>query len=79
MTQFQAKVLNDRFAWYACLSKTEAENNTINRQMRAYEFMMGEQYARLLLIFSIVITFGFSTPLITPFGQLYWPSLFYFD
>ena len=36
-----------------------------------YEFRFGEQYARMMLIFAMVVMFSVSCPLITPFGCLY--------
>lgn len=59
--------------WYliqACLSKSKAETPAIRRAV-TYEFMYGEQYARLLLMFALVTMFSISCPLITPFGCIY--------
>jgi len=59
--------------WYliqACLSKSKAETPAIRRAV-IYEFMYGEQYARLLLMFALVTMFSISCPLITPFGCIY--------
>ena len=39
--------------------------------MFRYEFRFGEQYARMMLIFAMVVMFSISCPLITPFGCLY--------
>ena len=30
---------------------------------------MGEQYAKILMIFALIVMLSFSTPLITPFGK----------
>ena len=51
-------------------SKTSAQNTAISRAV-SYEFRFGEHYARQLMIFSMVIMFSISTPLISPVGLLY--------
>jgi len=59
--------------WYLlqlCFSKTEAEAPAIQRAL-TYEFRFGEHYARMLLIFAMVMMYSLSCPLITPFGCLY--------
>eukprot|EP00092_Neocalanus_flemingeri_P025310 GFUD01027442.1.p1 GENE.GFUD01027442.1~~GFUD01027442.1.p1 ORF type:complete len:880 (+),score=162.84 GFUD01027442.1:356-2995(+) len=59
--------------WYAlqvCISRSEAESRTIQRAV-TYEFRFGEQYARMLLLFAMVIMYSMSCPLITPFGLIY--------
>jgi len=59
--------------WYGCcllLSRTEAESGAISRAV-AVEFRFGEQYARMLLILSMVVMYSISCPLITPFGLVY--------
>jgi len=59
--------------WYmvqVCFSRTEAESPAIQRAV-TYEFRFGEQYARMLLIFAMVMMYSVSCPLITPFGLLY--------
>lgn len=53
-----------------CLSKSKVEAPAI-RRAATYEFMYGEQYARMLLIFALVTMFSISCPLITPFGLIY--------
>ena len=53
-----------------CLSKSKVESPAIQRAA-TYEFMYGEQYARMLLIFTLVTMFSISCPLITPFGLIY--------
>ena len=60
-------------AWYfiqVCMSRSKADNPAIRKAIR-YEFRFGEQYARMLLIFAMVVMFSISCPLITPFGCLY--------
>jgi len=59
--------------WYMvqlCFSSTEAEKPAIQRAV-TYEFRFGEQYARFLLIFAMVMMYSTSCPLITPFGLLF--------
>jgi len=59
--------------WYAlqvCISRSEAESRAIQRAV-TYEFRFGEQYARMLLLFAMVIMYSISCPLITPFGLMY--------
>jgi len=59
--------------WYLiqiCLSRSKVETTAIRKAIR-YEFQFGEQYARMMLIFAMVVMFSISCPLITPFGCLY--------
>jgi len=59
--------------WYGlqvCLSRSEADSRAIQRAV-TYEFRFGEQYARMLLLFAMVIMYSISCPLITPFGLVY--------
>lgn len=52
------------------LSHSEAESGAISRAV-AVEFRFGEQYARMLLMLSMVVMYSISCPLITPFGLVY--------
>jgi len=59
--------------WYGlqvCISRSEADSGAIQRAV-TYEFRFGEQYARMLLLFAMVIMYSISCPLITPFGLVY--------
>jgi hypothetical protein len=59
--------------WYGVqlvLSRGPADTHAIQRAV-AVEFRFGEEYARLLLMFAMVIMYSISCPLITPFGLLY--------
>jgi len=59
--------------WYLiqiCISRSKADTPSIRKAIR-YEFRFGEQYARMMLIFAMVVMFSISCPLITPFGCLY--------
>ena len=53
-----------------CLSRSKADTPAIRKASR-YEFRFGDQYARMMLIFAMVVMFSLSCPLITPFGLLY--------
>ena len=68
-----------------CISRSKADTPSIRKAIRCqrlklnlpsildfrYEFRFGEQYARMMLIFAMVVMFSISCPLITPFGCLY--------
>jgi len=59
--------------WYfvqICMSRSKADTPAIRKAI-TYEFRFGEQYARMMLIFAMVVMFSISCPLITPFGCLY--------
>ena len=59
--------------WYLvqiCVSRSKADTPAIRKAVK-YEFRFGEQYARMMLIFAMVVMFSMSCPLITPFGLLY--------
>jgi len=59
--------------WYLiqiCMSRSKADTPAIRKAIK-YEFRFGEQYARMMLIFAMVVMFSMSCPLITPFGLLY--------
>eukprot|EP00092_Neocalanus_flemingeri_P009447 GFUD01010165.1.p1 GENE.GFUD01010165.1~~GFUD01010165.1.p1 ORF type:complete len:846 (+),score=190.82 GFUD01010165.1:77-2614(+) len=59
--------------WYLiqiCMSRSKADTPAIRKAI-IYEFRFGEQYARMMLIFAMVVMFSISCPLITPFGCLY--------
>jgi len=58
------------YGFYVCLSRSKAEAGAVRRNVK-YEFRFGEQYARLLLIFAMVMMYSLSCPLITVFGLLY--------
>ena len=53
-----------------CLSRSKADTPAIRKASR-YEFRFGDQYARMMLLFAMVVMFSLSCPLITPFGLLY--------
>jgi hypothetical protein len=41
------------------------------RRAITVEFRFGEQYARMMLLFAMVVMYSIPCPLITPFGCLY--------
>ena len=59
--------------WYmvqVIISKSPANSMSVQRAI-TYEFRFGEQYARMLVIFALVMMLSLSCPMITPFGFLY--------
>merc|ERR1712227_174781 len=58
------------YLFEVCKSKTPANSGAIKRAI-TYEFRFGEEYAKMLMIFSLVIMISFTSPIITPFGLLY--------
>lgn len=50
------------------LSRTSAEYLTA-RQMTKFEFYFGTYYPRILLLFTLIVTFSISSPLIAPIGE----------
>jgi len=59
--------------WYAiqvCLSSSPANNKAIERAI-TFEFRFGEEYAKLLTVFAMVVMLSTSTPLITIFGLFF--------
>ena len=59
-------------------SKSKAEGPAIQKAS-AYEFRFGEQYARIMLIFCMMMVFSLSCPLITPFGLAFFTAKHYVD
>ncbi|XP_023327129.1 CSC1-like protein 2 [Eurytemora carolleeae] len=51
-------------------SRTKADTPAIRRAI-TYEFRFGEQYARMMLLFAMVVMYSIPCPLITPFGCMY--------
>lgn len=59
--------------WYLiqiCCSSSKADTPAIRRAITV-EFRFGEQYARMMLLFAMVVMYSIPCPLITPFGCLY--------
>uniref|UniRef100_A0A669Q082 Transmembrane protein 63C n=1 Tax=Phasianus colchicus TaxID=9054 RepID=A0A669Q082_PHACC len=53
-----------------CLAKSEPERLHIKRS-QAYQFQFGLEYAWTCCIFSVVMTYSITCPIIVPFGLLY--------
>ena len=73
MELFEALSRFPELFWYLvqiCVSRSKADTPAIRKAVK-YEFRFGEQYARMMLIFAMVVMFSMSCPLITPFGLLY--------
>jgi len=51
-------------------SRSKADTPAIRRAI-TYEFRFGEQYARMMMLFAMVVMYSIPCPLITPFGLLY--------
>jgi len=67
--------------WYAiqvCFSNSPADNKAIERAI-TFEFRFGEEYAKLLIVFAMVVMLSTSTPLITIFGFLYFVLKYFVD
>lgn len=68
--------------WYAilvCFSRSKAELPFIQSTLAVCEFQFGEQYARMMMIFCMIMTYSIACPLITPFGTLYFVIKHYVD
>ena len=61
-----------------CWSKHSAERPFIRKTLK-YEFRFGEQYARLMLIFTMTMMYCISCPLIAPFGLMFFVIKYYVD
>ena len=66
------------YALFLCWSKHGAERSFIRKTLK-YEFRFGEQYARLMLIFTMTMMYCISCPLITPFGLMFFLIKYYVD
>ena len=66
------------YAVQVCMSSSSANSAAIQRSVTG-EFLFGEQYARLLMMFAMVMMYSISCPLITPFGLLYFIFKHYVD
>ncbi|XP_053553352.1 calcium permeable stress-gated cation channel 1 isoform X2 [Bombina bombina] len=58
------------YAARLCFARTEPERLHVKRN-QAYEFQFGLEYAWTTCIFSVVITYSITCPIIVPFGLLY--------
>ena len=58
------------------ISRSVAEYETARQKIR-FSFPFGTKYAKILLIFTIIVTFSISSPLVAPAGILFIPYSFY--
>ncbi|XP_039595045.1 CSC1-like protein 2 isoform X1 [Polypterus senegalus] len=52
-----------------CLARSAAERNVKRHQ--AYEFQFGAAYAWMMCVFTVVMTYSITCPIIVPFGLMY--------
>ncbi|XP_048862806.1 CSC1-like protein 2 isoform X2 [Brienomyrus brachyistius] len=53
-----------------CLASSAAERRNVKRH-QAYEFQFGAAYAWMMCIFTVVMTYSITCPIIVPFGLMY--------
>ncbi|KAB5582003.1 hypothetical protein PHYPO_G00182160 [Pangasianodon hypophthalmus] len=53
-----------------CLARSAAERRNVKKH-QAYEFQFGAAYAWLMNVFTVVMTYSISCPIIVPFGLMY--------
>jgi len=53
-----------------CLSRSKSDTPAVRRAI-TYRFKFGEHYARMMMVFAMVVMYSIICPLITPFGCLY--------
>ncbi|XP_042560413.1 CSC1-like protein 2 isoform X1 [Clupea harengus] len=53
-----------------CLARSAAERRNVKRH-QAYEFQFGAAYAWLMNVFTVVMTYSITCPIIVPFGLMY--------
>ncbi|KAK3554684.1 hypothetical protein QTP70_032664, partial [Hemibagrus guttatus] len=53
-----------------CLARSTAERRNVKRH-QAYEFQFGAAYAWLMNVFTVVMTYSITCPIIVPFGLMY--------
>jgi hypothetical protein len=66
------------YAIAICWSKSEADTPAIRKSIKT-EFRFGEQYARLMMVFSMTMMFCISCPLIPTFGLFFFVTKHYVD
>ncbi|XP_070296123.1 LOW QUALITY PROTEIN: CSC1-like protein 2, partial [Salvelinus sp. IW2-2015] len=52
-----------------CLARSAAERRNVKRH-QAYEFQFGAAYAWMMCVFTVVMTYSITCPIIVPFGEL---------
>uniref|UniRef100_A0A674P3F6 Transmembrane protein 63B n=1 Tax=Takifugu rubripes TaxID=31033 RepID=A0A674P3F6_TAKRU len=53
-----------------CLARSAAERKNVKRH-QAYEFQFGAAYAWMMCVFTVVMTYSITCPIIVPFGLMY--------
>uniref|UniRef100_A0A8D3C8H4 Transmembrane protein 63B n=1 Tax=Scophthalmus maximus TaxID=52904 RepID=A0A8D3C8H4_SCOMX len=53
-----------------CLARSVAERRNVKRH-QAYEFQFGAAYAWMMCVFTVVMTYSITCPIIVPFGLMY--------
>ncbi|KAG9330555.1 hypothetical protein JZ751_023897 [Albula glossodonta] len=53
-----------------CLARSAAERRNVKRH-QAYEFQFGAAYAWIMCVFTVVMTYSITCPIIVPFGLMY--------
>ncbi|XP_033873212.1 CSC1-like protein 2 isoform X2 [Acipenser ruthenus] len=53
-----------------CLARSAAERRIVKRR-QAYEFQFGSAYAWMMCVFTVVMTYSITCPIIVPFGLMY--------
>ena len=54
---------------YMMFSRSSAEYENAQQNV-TFDFQFGDRYPRFLLVFTMVVTYSLSNPLITPFGMI---------
>lgn len=62
-----------------CLAKTRLQKELALKKAADYIFKYGEEYAWNLVVFNMVISFSLTTPLIVPFGVVYFILNYFVD
>uniref|UniRef100_A0A8C5NG11 CSC1-like protein 2 n=1 Tax=Gouania willdenowi TaxID=441366 RepID=A0A8C5NG11_GOUWI len=53
-----------------CLARSASERRNVKRH-QAYEFQFGSAYAWMMCVFTVVMTYSITCPIIVPFGLMY--------
>ncbi|XP_053316092.1 CSC1-like protein 2 isoform X2 [Spea bombifrons] len=59
-----------RYMIRLCLARSAAERKNVKRH-QAFEFQFGAAYAWMMCIFTVVMTYSITCPIIVPFGLMY--------
>jgi hypothetical protein len=67
------------YLYYRVTARTRWQKEQALKKAGEWDFLYGVQYAWHLVIFTMVITYSVTTPLITPFGVLYFILRYFTD